>query len=205
VGPGLFLPRVGIAYRATENTVIRTGFGLSGDPYQYIDFRNAYSNINKWQMPAGTFNGVSNAFVPVTNFRLGLNEAAFGRFPNLDGGIIPLPPNTGTITWPKNVKRKYVESWNFMVQRQFGGNTILQGGYVGTRSVGVLEGVFINAGPPAVPGQPQGNNARPLAGTLGLLSNITVVEPFKTNTYDALQTQLPRRWNNSTAGVVDTW
>ena len=205
VGDGLFLPRVGIAYRATENTVIRSGFGLSADPFEYIDFRNAYPNINTWQMPAGTFNGVSNSFVPVTTFRQGLNEAAFGQFPNLDGGVIPLPANTATTTWPKNVRRKYVESWNFIVQHQFGGNTTAQAGYVGTRSVGPLTLINVNAGPPAIPGQPQGNNARPLAGTLGLLNDISVLEPFKTATYDSLQSQLVRRWGNSTAGVVYTW
>src|SRR5205807_1403879 len=49
-GPGEFLPRIGVAYRATENTVIRSGFGLSADPKPFIDFRNAYPIISNWQM-----------------------------------------------------------------------------------------------------------------------------------------------------------
>jgi Carboxypeptidase regulatory-like domain/TonB dependent receptor len=204
-GAGLFLPRVGVAYRVTENLVVRSGFGLSADPYPFIDFRNAYPNINNWAMPSGIFNGANNPYVPVTTFRQGLNEAAFGQFPDLDGGVIPLPANTGTTTWPQNVGRKYIESWNFMVQRQFGRSTTAQAGYVGTRSVGQMQLVNVNAAPPAVPGQPQGNNARPLAGSLGLLSDILVVQPYKTSTYDSLQSQLTRTWGNSTAGAVYTW
>ncbi len=92
VGTGLFLPRIGIAYRVTEKTVLRTGFGLSADPRPFIDFRNAYPNINDWQMPVP-----SNAFVPVTTFRLGLDEATYGQFPSLGNASFrflrtPAPP-----------------------------------------------------------------------------------------------------------------
>lgn len=204
-GSGQFLPRVGIAYRVTENTVIRSGFGISADPQSYIDFRNAYPNINTWAMPNGTFNGVSNAFVPVTTLRLGLNEAAFGQFPSLGNGIIKLPANTSTTTWPQDVRRKYIESWNFMVQHQFGANISAQAGYVGTRSVGQMTSLNINPSPPAVPGQPQGNNARLLASSLGLLNDIISIQPFKTATYDSLQSQVNRRWGTSLIGAVYTW
>jgi hypothetical protein len=199
-GYGQFLPRIGIAYRVTENTVIRSGFGLSSDPRPYIDFRNAYPNINAWQMPVP-----SNTFLPVTTFRTGLDEATYGQFPNLGNGIIKLPANTGTTTWPQDVRRKYIESFNFMVQHQFGTNVTAQAGYVGTRSVGQMQFMNINAGPPATPGLPAGNAARPLAATLGILSDITSIQPFKTTTYDSLQSQINRRWGNSLIGAVYTW
>jgi len=204
-GAGQFLPRLGIAYRPATNTVIRVGFGVSADPRPYVDFRNAYPNINAWAMPNGVFNGVSNPFVPVTTLRLGLNEAAFGQFPNLGNGVIKLPANTGTVTWPQNVTRKYVESWNFMVQRQFGNSTNVQLGYVGTRAIGQIQYLNINPAPPAAPGQPQGNNARLLASSLGLLNDITSVQPFKTTTYDGLQSQVTERLGRSTIGLTYTW
>src|SRR5438270_8551186 len=156
-------------------------------------------------MPAGVFNGVSNPYVPVTTLRLGLNEAAYGQFPNLGNGIIPLPANTGTTTWPQNVRRKYIESWNFMLQHQFGDTTNLQLGYVGTRSVGQMQFVNVNPAPPAVPGQPQGNNARLLASSLGLLADINSIQPFKTTTYDRLQTQLTHHFAGSLVGATYTW
>ncbi len=200
VGTGQFLPRVGIAYRITEKTVIRSGFGLSADPKPYIDFRNAYPNINAWQMPIP-----SNPFIPVTTLRAGLDEATYGQFPSLGNGVIPLPANTGTTTWPKNVRRKYIESWNFIVQHEFGTNTTAQAGYVATRAVGQMQFVNINPGPPATPGLPSGNAARLLAGTLGLLSDINEIEPFKTTTYDSMQSQLTHRFGTSQIGAVYTW
>jgi hypothetical protein len=201
-GHGQFLPRLGIAYRVTESTVIRSGFGLSADPRPFIDFRNAYPNINAWEMPVP-----SNPFLPVTTLRRGLDEAAYGQFPNLGNGIIKLPANTGTTTFPKNAMRKYVESWNFMVQHEFGSNITAQAGYVGTRSVGQMQFININAGPPAtgIPGAPAGNTARPLAASLGLLADINEIKPFKTTTYDSLQSQISRRWGGSVLGAVYTW
>ena len=45
VGHGLFLPRVGIAYRITPSTVIRAGYGMSADPNNWRYFRNAYPAV----------------------------------------------------------------------------------------------------------------------------------------------------------------
>jgi hypothetical protein len=204
-GPGEFLPRLGIAYRVTERTVVRSGIGFSADPKPFIDFRNAYPNINAWAMPAGTFNGSSNPYVPVTTFRQGLDEADFGQFPNLGDGIIKLPANTSTTTFPKHAMRKYIESWNFMLQHEFGSSVTAQAGYVGTRSVGQEQFININAGPPATPGLPVGNAARLLAAPFGLLNDINEIEPFKTTTYDSLQSQASRRWGSSLIGAVYTW
>ena len=47
-GPGLFLPRVGIAYRYNDKTVIRGGYGQSSDPRPFQDVRNAYPIVNIW-------------------------------------------------------------------------------------------------------------------------------------------------------------
>jgi hypothetical protein len=204
-GHGEFLPRLGIAYRVSEKTVIRTGAGFSADPKPFIDFRNAYPNINTWQMPAVQFNGINNAFLPVTTLARGLDEATYGQFPSLGNGIIKLPANTSTTTFPKNAMRKYIESWNFMVQHEFGKDITAQAGYVGTRAVGQEQFINVNAGPPATPGQPAGNAARPLAGSLGLLNDINVIEPYKTTTYDGLQSQVTRRWGDSVLGAVYTW
>ena len=68
------------------------GYGQSADPKPYIDFRNAYPINFAWSHPAVTFNGVTNAFLPVTTLRLGLNEAAFAQRPDLTQGVQRLPP-----------------------------------------------------------------------------------------------------------------
>src|SRR5947209_6032372 len=76
---------------------------------------------------------------------------------------------------------------------------------VGTRSVGQMQYMNINAAPLATPGQPQGNNARLLASSLGLLNDITSVQPFKTTTYDGLQSQVTHRLGTSIVGATYTW
>lgn len=199
-GPGEFLPRVGVAYRATETTVIRTGIGFSADPKPFIDFRNAYPIVIAGSMPAVQFNGRDNAFLPVTTLRQGLTAAGTGTVPDLSSGILKLPSTVGTTTFPKNAMRKYVESWNFIVEHQFGRDLTGQTGYVGTRAVGQESFVNINAGAPGL-----GNQGRLLYAPLGLVSDINDIMPFQTATYDSLQSQLTKRWSGSQIGAVYTW
>ena len=120
-GHGLFLPRLGLAYRLDAKTVLRTGYGLTADPKPYINFRDSYPINFAWSHPAVTFNGVTNAFLPVTTLRLGLNQAVFGVPPDLNQGVIKLPPGAGTVTFPKKDQRKSIQSWNVMLQRELFG------------------------------------------------------------------------------------
>jgi hypothetical protein len=118
VGLGQILPRVGAAYRISDRTVVRAGYGHSADPKPYIDFRNAYPINFAWSHPQVLFNGATNAFIPVTTLRQGLDQARFGVPPDLTQGIIRLPTGAGTTTFPAEELRKYVRSWNVTVQRE---------------------------------------------------------------------------------------
>ena len=51
-GTGQFLPRVGIAFRWNDKTVLRGGCGQSADPRPFQDVRNAFPIANIWSMPA---------------------------------------------------------------------------------------------------------------------------------------------------------
>jgi Carboxypeptidase regulatory-like domain/TonB dependent receptor len=192
-GPGEFLPRLGVAYRLSRKTVIRAAYGLSADPRPFIDFRNSYPIVSAWQVTPS-----DNPFIAATTLRLGLQEQIYGQTPDLTQGVIKLPSGTGTVTFPKEAMRKYIQSWNFMIEREFAGFTG-QAGYVGARAVGQQGFININAGAPGA-----GNSGRLLA-PLGLFADITEVKPFKTTTYDALQSQLTRRWGSSLGGVVYTF
>ncbi|MEP7337173.1 MAG: TonB-dependent receptor, partial [Acidobacteriota bacterium] len=163
-GPGHFLPRFGIAYRISEKMVVRAGYGQSTDPRPFIDFRNAYPIVNAWAMPAIVFNGATNTFIPVTTLRQGLINASVA--PDLSQGILKLPANSGTTTYPKEEMRKYIQSWNLMVERELPWKFTGQGGYVGTRAVGQMGFININA---AAPGT--GNAGRALA-RFGLTADI---------------------------------
>jgi hypothetical protein len=197
-GPGQFLPRLGIAYRigAEGKMVIRAGYGQSADPRPFIDFRNAYPIVNNFAMPAIKFNGVDNAFIPVTTLRQGLVNPSAP--PDLTQGIIELPSNTGTTTYPAEWKRKYIQSWNLMIERELPMKFVGQVGYVGSRAVGQMGFININAGAPGT-----GNAGRALA-SLGLTSDINMILPYQTTTYDSMQATLVRRWAGSLFGISYT-
>jgi len=196
-GVGWFVPRIGVAYRLGDKMVIRGGYGASVDPRPFIDFRNAFPIVNVWSMPNGQFGGVDNAFVPVTNFAIGLVNPSTP--PDLTQGILRLPANSGTTTFPKKPMRDLIHSFNFIVERELPGNFKGTVGYVGTRAIGQMGFININA---AAPGT--GTSGRPLFQAFGLTQDINEIEPYGDTTYDSLQATLNRRWAGSLFGVVYT-
>ncbi|HKR14539.1 MAG TPA: TonB-dependent receptor [Pyrinomonadaceae bacterium] len=197
-GTGQFLPRVGIAFRWNDKTVLRGGYGQSADPRPFQDVRNAFPIANIWSMPAIRFNGVDNGFIPVTTLRQGLINSSTP--PDLTQGIINLPANTGTTTFPKTPMRKEIHSFNFMIERELPWKFISQVGYVGTRASGQMGFININAGPPGT-----GNAGRPLAVRFGLVADINSIQPYGDLTYDSLQALVTRRWASSLFGASYTW
>ncbi|MEO6391009.1 MAG: TonB-dependent receptor, partial [Pyrinomonadaceae bacterium] len=145
-GPGWLLPRFGVAWRIGDKMVLRGGFGQSMDPRPFIDFRNAYPIVNVWQMPVGRFNNADNAFVPVTTLTTGLVNPSIP--PDLSQGILALPANAGTTTFPKNARRDRITSFNFIIERELPWKFKGTIGYVGTRAFGQMGFININASAP---------------------------------------------------------
>ncbi|HYV11031.1 MAG TPA: TonB-dependent receptor [Pyrinomonadaceae bacterium] len=197
-GTGQFLPRVGIAYRWNDKTVLRGGYGQSADPRPFQDVRNAFPIANIWSMPTIRFNGADNGFIPVTTLRQGLINSSTP--PDLTQGIISLPANTGTTTFPKEPSRKEIHSFNFLIERELPWRFVGQVGYVGTRAKGQMGFININAGPPGT-----GNAGRPLAVRFGLIADINSIQPYGDLTYDSLQALFTRRWASSLLGASYTW
>jgi carboxypeptidase family protein/TonB-dependent receptor-like protein len=197
-GAYLFLPRVGLAYRLNDKTVLRGGYGQSADPRPFQDVRNAYPIANIWSMPAVTFNGATNSFIPVTTLRQGLINTSTP--PDVNQGILKLPANTGTTTFPKEAMRDRIHSFNFLVERELPGKFTAQVGYVGTRAVNQMGFININAGAPGT-----GNSGRPLFAQFGLVSDINSIQPYGTTTYDGLQVLVTRRVGSSIIGTAYTF
>lgn len=203
-GPGQFLPRIGVAYRWNDRTVVRGGYGQSADPRPFIDFRNAYPVVVLLAMPTPTFNGTTNSFLPVTTLRQGLVNP--NALPDLSQGVLRLPSNTGTTTYPDTPSRKEIHSFNFIVERQLPLSFTTSVGYVGTRAVGQMGFININASAPGT-----GNAGRPLFTTdaagnpVRITADINSIQPYRTTTYDSLQATLNRRWTNSLFGLAYTF
>jgi hypothetical protein len=193
-GIGWFLPRIGVAYKWGDKSVIRGGYGQSTDPRPFIDFRNAYPIVNVWQMPAIN----NNSFIPVTTLAIGLVNSSVP--PDLTQGILRLPANTGTTTYPKDPQRNVIHSFNLIFERELPWRFKGTVGYVGTRAPGQMAYVNINASAPGT-----GVDGRPLFQKFGYRSDINEILPYGDTTYDSMQATLNRRWGGSLFGVAYTW
>ena len=188
------LPRIGLAYRATQNTVVRVGYGITADPFNWArPLRTNYpimfvQNIN-----------AENNWTYGTTLRDGLPVI---REPDISSGVIPQPLTAALNTIENNnAVRGYVQSWNLTLERRFGG-WIGSSGYVATRSVNQLASLeqnwsFIgegNSGRRINQMFPGRTVATRLHGSLG------------TAKYDSLQSKLERRFSNGfQVNFAHTW
>ncbi|HEY3744028.1 MAG TPA: carboxypeptidase regulatory-like domain-containing protein [Bryobacteraceae bacterium] len=156
---GYFAPRFGVAYRLSERTVIRTGFGISYTPYP--DNSYAWDNYPvKGNAQLVPINGITGAYGPVglsangpvATFATGFPVPAPAVIP--PNGIIDASQNIGGVTnletgsWkyvPLDFKNPYVESYNFAVQQALGHSFTLDLAYVGNHGVRTLSQTNINA------------------------------------------------------------
>ncbi len=201
-----FGPRLGAAYRLTEKTVVRAGYGISTDPDNMRNQRNQYPAIvNQDYTPLNTYQFVNYAGVPNSDgsTRVSLADGLPApTYPNITVGTIkPSPtastttylPSTGTVTFPAYFNRGYYQSWNFTVEHEFSPTLVGQLGYVGTHGVHIDMNVNING---AAPGT--GNAGRQLYPDL--TADLNMVEPFGDVTYNGLQATLKKTMGSSIIG-----
>jgi hypothetical protein len=189
-----FAPRAGFAWRATNSFVVRAGYGITYDPFSYQrPLRTNYPLLLIQNIPA------PNSFSWVSRIEQGIPRAVI---PELGNGIIDIPGTYAVVTTPKEIKRGYIQSWNFTLQKQFAGGLTGQAGYVATRSTRQVGYLNINAGQ-VIGGE---NSGRPLNQRFGRITDTTMVTPFGTTMYDSLQTQLDRRFGQGlSVAVAYTW
>ena len=211
-GHGLFLPRLGIAYRPFEKTVIRAGYGISADSNNWRFLRNAFPAVT-----ISDFTGFgSNAFAPAASLT---GQNAVGPYVAipigipaipLNGGtapgIFPLPDAVGTTTIPQDFRRGYIHNFNLTVEREFAG-FVADVGYVGARAIRPLVNRNINPAPAG-----GGQNGRILNSQFNHTSSnicptatnpnaackgwpdIGELTPLGNSYYDSLQAKLTRRF-----------
>ncbi len=130
-------PRVGFAYNAEHNIVVRGGFGIFTDLYQGLIADRMFTNapaVASFTTNTGlvALNDPSSAFAVVSNsnqaFQSGFKNGA--TVADLKSAV-PLftTPNFNTVA-NKLFNPKYYE-WNFEIQKGFGNNYLLSVNYVG--------------------------------------------------------------------------
>jgi len=182
----LFAPRVGIAYRINDSTVIRAGYGLTYDP---IPFSRPLRGI----YPAT----LTGSWVPTVS--------GFGWFNELSQGIpeVPTPDvSRGTLTLPLNldmgprspwgrINRGYIQSWNLTLERRLPGGIIASAGYVATRTIRQLLDRNINT---VGPGLGISTANLPLARAYGRTIGTNMWDGYGYGAYDSLQVTARRAW-----------
>lgn len=187
-----FAPRLGLAYRLTESTVLRAGFGISYTPFP----DNSYA----YNFPVRA----NNQFDPaVTTFGPAVlpsgQPATFANgFPAL---IQPTIPSNGIITNPtvasayfvvnQSFKNPYVESWNAVIQHSLPWRFVLDVAYVGSHSVDTVVNYNLNAA--TVVGQ--GKNGQPEFPTFGRTANTNLLFAGYSSSYNALQVKFDRKFS----------
>jgi hypothetical protein len=197
-----FAPRTGLAYRLSQSTVIRSGFGISFTPFP--DNKYAWDNFpvkqNNQYNAAGTGYGpaVFGNGQPVT-FQAGFPAPAPAVIPS--NGIIANPDRSQQYAViPLNYTNGYVESWNLSVQQSLPRHFTLDVAYVGNHGVrashsqtNLNAGLILGAGTRGQPEYPRTANT------------ILYFQQFSSN-YNGLQVKLNRRITNGLAITTSyTW
>ncbi len=184
-------PRLGIAYRIGDNSVVRAGYGRTINPLPW-------SRPLRGSFPYDiTFNNTAEQFGSVTTLARGIPPIPI---PDVSSGLVKLPvnvfmrsPNNGFEAFPgsgEGLDRAVIQQWNIAFQRRLPGDIITEVAYVGTRTDGGYADLNINYG------EPGGGNASrkyfALAGT-------TAINDWGARTksrYHSLQVAINRPFKN---------
>ncbi len=182
-GENKIVPRVGLAYRVTDNTVIRAGYGITNDPFNWgRPLRTNFPVLAKGGPQA------PNSRSYATTLREGL--PIFVE-PDLGNGVIDIPLNTAVNTFDENnAVRGYIQSWNLTAEHRLG-SWLGSVGYVATRSVNQLAGLEQNYAP--IGGE---NDGRLLNVEFGRDASTKIFGSLGTAKYDSMQAKLERRFSN---------
>jgi len=147
-----FAPRLGAIYRLNEDTVLRTGYGITynatpwaravrGDNDYPITIAASYPNVDSFGFRSTLAQGIPTIVAPdQSSGRVALDRSAAEYTPEVD-----------------NIDRGYVQTWNVAFERRLPYDTSVDVAYVGAKGTGGYAALDINA--PQVLGT--GNQGRP--------------------------------------------
>jgi len=142
-----FAPRIGFAYQLTPNTVVRGGYGIFYGGQENGPYSNPSPGFNPPFFITQSFNGPCGAASANPALFASGNDCAVPGISNQPGGIpgsagifVGFPataltdPNTPTLfTVDPRLVTPYMQQWNFGIERQLGGDTMLQITYAGSK------------------------------------------------------------------------
>ncbi|HEX4284589.1 MAG TPA: carboxypeptidase regulatory-like domain-containing protein [Terracidiphilus sp.] len=210
-----FAPRTGFAYRVTNNTVVRGGFGVSYTPFPDNTYAYNYPvRANNSYQPVG-----SSAFTPavlgdgttVATFDNGFPAPVAVNIPS--NGIIVLPTTGSTLlakqliaqvyTYiPLNYKNPYASSWNVALEQALPFDMSFEVAYVANHGTDISGSQNINL--PRTYGG--GANSDPEFAPFGRTAATNQFFLGFSSNYQSLQTKLTKRTSHGlTFGSSFTW
>jgi hypothetical protein len=181
-----FAPRLGFAYSAMQNLVVRGGYGI-GYVHQNRVGSGDLLGINGPQVVIATVNQ-SNVLDP--SFR----TTQQGYAPGLTSPANFNPVAANILYMPRNLKTPYVQSWFFSVQRKLPLEMVVDVAYVGNHSVATpIMADYNQAFPQPTPTSTLSLQARRPNQAFG---PITWYDPAGFSSYNALQVKLERRFSH---------
>jgi hypothetical protein len=179
----LFSPRVGIAWRANEKTVVRAGYGINYDPIPFsrplrgwypLVVNSSFNATNGYNWGTTLSNGVPNT-----------------QGPDISTGVVSLPGNVSERSPNSFVHRGYVQSWNLTLERQLPVGFVLSAGYVGSHSVHLLADYDINAGFPG-----SGTTGLPYYQKYGRTVSTQMWDGYLSSEYNSLQVAINKQFSH---------
>ncbi len=167
------LPRLGVAYRLSPKTVIRTGYGMYANEPVVGMVQNSGANPRP--------NAAARSFVgPLTNPTISLSDPFNLNQLTPGGGLLSLFGIESPLPLP------VVHAWNFTIQQALTSDLSAEVGYSGNSSVHELSIVAWND---AVPGPGNRQNRRPFPQ----YQNITMVFANASSNYHGMEVKLQKR------------
>lgn len=183
----LFAPRFGFAYRLNENTVVRSGYGLTYNPMPFARPLRGFYPLTVAQEFVS-----ASAYIPYGTTEQGI--PAFSG-PDLTQSAVALPATAQMRTISgDSVTRGYVQSWNLFVERKLPSSVLFSIGYVGTNTIRSFVDWDANAAPAG-----GGNTGRPFYSAFGRTATTWYWNGQANTSYNGLQMSATR---NAGKGLV---
>ncbi len=193
-----FMPRLGLAWRITEDWVLRSGFGIFYNVHQLNNY--TILNLNPPLSGSSQFSNTARNGVLVPG-------TTVFSFSNPFGAVNPASPTNANVLNTDNFQ-PYVTQWSLDIQRRLPWRATLTVGYVGNKTTHLDNTVEKNNPDPFIPSGPQDTvqSRRPIQfildnGILRPLTRLRFLDSGANAWYNGLQVSLRKEYSH---GLVYT-